>query len=125
MAASAPGSAAPSAASAAPSAASAAPSAAGAAPSAASAAPSAASAAPSAASTGSSAPGMITITVKSVPPKARVFHFGKQVGITPWVVELKPGEHHAYEVGFPGRVTRKLVLDGSKTEITVGLKAAP
>ncbi|MEP7050008.1 MAG: hypothetical protein ABJB12_06630 [Pseudomonadota bacterium] len=90
-----------------------------------SAAPSSASAAPSSANSNAPALGIITVTVKSVPPKARIFHFGKQVGVTPWVVELKPGERHAYEVGSPGRVTRKLVLDGSKTEITVGLKPAP
>ncbi len=69
-------------------------------------------------------PGTITVTVKSIPPKARIFHFGKQVGVAPWVVELKPGERHAYEVGLPGRVTRKLVLDGTKTDITVGLNPA-
>ena len=71
------------------------------------------------------APGMITVTVNSVPPKAQFFHFGKQVGTAPFVVQLKPGERHAYEVGLPGRVTRKLVLDGTKTEITVGLRPNP
>ncbi|MEO8904320.1 MAG: hypothetical protein ABI488_18300 [Polyangiaceae bacterium] len=91
----------------------------------ASAAPPEPSAAPPEPSAGAPVPGMITVTVKSVPPKARIFHFGKQVGVAPWVVELKPGEHHAYEVGLPGRVTRKLVLDGRKTEITVGLKPDP
>jgi hypothetical protein len=40
-------------------------------------------------------------------------------------VPLKPGERHAYEVGLPGHITRKLVLDGSKTELTVGLREEP
>jgi hypothetical protein len=38
------------------------------------------------------------------------------------VVQLKRGERHAYEVGLPGHITRKLVLDGTKTELTVGLR---
>jgi hypothetical protein len=69
--------------------------------------------------------GAITVTVNSVPPKALFYHFGKEVGVAPFVVQLKPGERHAYEVGLPGHVTRKLVLDGTKTEITIGLNADP
>ena len=61
------------------------------------------------------------VTVKSKPPKVRFFHFGKQVGVTPFVLELKPGERHAYEAGLPGYNTRKVVIDGSKPQITVGL----
>lgn len=62
------------------------------------------------------------VTVKSHPPKARFFHFGKQVGVTPFVLLLKPGERHAYEAGLPGYGTRKVVIDGSKSEVTVGLQ---
>ena len=62
------------------------------------------------------------VTVKSKPAKVRFFHFGKQVGVTPFVLEFKPGERHAYEAGLPGYGTRKVVIDGSKPEITVGLK---
>jgi len=62
------------------------------------------------------------VTVKSKPPKVRFFHFGKQVGVTPFVLELKPGERHAYEAGLPGYGTRKVVIDGSKPEITIGLR---
>jgi hypothetical protein len=65
---------------------------------------------------------MRRVTVKSHPPKVRFFHYGKQVGIAPFVLELKPGERHAYEAGLPGYGTRKVVIDGSKPEITVGLK---
>jgi hypothetical protein len=61
------------------------------------------------------------VTVKSRPPKVRFFHFGKQVGVTPFVLELKPGERHAYEAGLPGYNTRKVVIDGSKPQIMVGL----
>ena len=70
-------------------------------------------------------PGAITVTVNSVPPKAVFYHFGKQVGVAPFVVQLQPGERHAYEVGLPGHITRKLVLDGTKTELTVGLREDP
>jgi len=62
------------------------------------------------------------VTVKSNPPKVRLFHFGKPIGVTPFVLELKPGERHAYEAGLPGYGTRKVVIDGSKPEITVGLR---
>jgi hypothetical protein len=78
----------------------------------------AASAAPASAAEGE----IIRVTVKSRPPKVRFFHFGKQVGVTPFVLELKPGERHAYEAGLPGYGTRKVVIDGSKPEIVIGLK---
>ena len=61
------------------------------------------------------------ITVKSKPPKVRFFHFGKQVGVTPFVLEFKPGERHAYEAALPGYGTRRVVIDGSKSQILVGL----
>jgi hypothetical protein len=83
------------------------------------------SAAPDSAATNATAaatPGTITVTVNSVPPKALFYHFGKQVGVAPFVVQLQPGERHSYEVGLPGHITRKLVLDGTKTELTVGLR---
>jgi hypothetical protein len=63
-----------------------------------------------------------SVTLKSIPPKARFFHFGKEVGTAPFVLEFKPGERHSYEVGLPGYITRKVTLDGSKPEITVGLR---
>lgn len=81
------------------------------------AAPAAASAAPS----GS----VIRINVDSDPPGARLFWKGKEVGTTPFVLELQPGEKHAYELGLPGYTTRKVVIDGAKTEISVGLRPEP
>ena len=61
------------------------------------------------------------VTIKSKPAKVRFFHFGKLVGVTPFVLELKPGEKHAYEAGLPGYGTRKVVIDGSKPEVLIGL----
>jgi len=65
---------------------------------------------------------VISVTLKSIPPKARFFHFGKEIGTAPFVLELKPGEKHAYEAGLPGYITRKVLVDGTKPEITVGLR---
>jgi len=65
------------------------------------------------------------INVDSDPPGARMFWRGKEVGTTPFVLELQPGEKHAYELGLPGFTTRKVVIDGSKTDITVGLRPDP
>ena len=72
---------------------------------------------------GASASGKRSILIKSIPPKARFFHFGKQVGVAPFVLQLDPGEHHSYEAGLPGYVTRKVFIDGSEPEITVGLRS--
>lgn len=87
--------------------------------------PAAADSAPAPAASASAAPSADTeirrVTIKSKPPKVRFFHFGKQVGVTPFVLELKPGERHAYEAGLPGYGTRKVVIDGSKPEVLIGL----
>lgn len=61
--------------------------------------------------------------LKSTPPKARFFRFGKEVGVAPFVLELPVGQRRSYEVGLPGHVTSKVVIDGSKPEITVGLRS--
>ena len=82
---------------------------------------SAAAAAGSAEPAGSTDEATISVLLKSSPPKARFFHFGKEVGVAPFVLKLKPGEKHAYEAGLPGYITRKVVVDGSKSEITVGM----
>jgi hypothetical protein len=67
----------------------------------------------------------VRINVDSDPPGARLFWKGKEVGTTPFVLELKTGEKHAYELGLTGYTTRKVVIDGSKTDISIGLKPDP
>jgi hypothetical protein len=62
------------------------------------------------------------IRIVSDPPGARMFWRGKEVGTTPFTLELQPGEKHSYELGLPGYVTRKVVIDGSKSEISIGMK---
>jgi len=69
--------------------------------------------------------GMVHINIVSDPPGARMFWKGKEVGTTPFVLEFQGGERHAYEVGLPGYTTRKVVIDGSKTEIAIGLRPDP
>jgi hypothetical protein len=71
------------------------------------------------------AAGTQRITITTVPPKARFFHFGKQVGTAPFVIDLPAGEKRAYEVWLPKHITRKLLVDGSKTEISIGLREEP
>jgi hypothetical protein len=88
--------------------------------------PEAASAAPlaSAAPAATTRPeGTRVVIVKLSPSNARLFRKGKPVGSSPVTVELGPDEKkRSFEVGAPGFVTRKLVVDGSKPEIFIGLK---
>jgi hypothetical protein len=76
-----------------------------------------------------SAEGVRVVTVHLMPPDARLFYKGKSVGKTPVRVELAPGEKkRSFEVGRPGFVTRRLVVDGSQPEMWIGLRpesAAP
>jgi len=67
--------------------------------------------------------GTRVVIVKLSPSNARLFRKGKPVGSSPVTVELGPDEKkRSFEVGAPGFVTRKLVVDGSKPEIFIGLK---
>jgi hypothetical protein len=62
------------------------------------------------------------IAVTSDPPGARLFWRGKEDGTTPFTLELQADEKHAYELGLPGYVTRKVVIDGRQSEINIGLR---
>ena len=67
--------------------------------------------------------GTRVVIVKLSPPEARLYRKGKSVGSSPVTIELGPNEKkRSFEVGMPGYVTRKLVVDGSKPEIFIGLK---
>jgi hypothetical protein len=78
--------------------------------------------APSNSATEAAVPGAQRVTITTVPPKGKFFHFGKEVGTSPFVVDLPPGEKRAYEVWLPGHITRKVLVDGSKPELTLGLR---
>jgi hypothetical protein len=80
------------------------------------------SASPSAASAEPARDGKIAVVIRVQPASGRIFYHGKDQGRPPLTVELEPGKKRAFEVGAPGFQTRKLVIDGSKTEISIGLR---
>jgi hypothetical protein len=65
---------------------------------------------------------LVVVTVTAVPPDARFFYKGRAVSGSPMRVELKPGEKRSFEIGRPGFRTRKVVVDGSQKEMTVGMR---
>jgi hypothetical protein len=69
--------------------------------------------------------GNISVLIRVKPPQARIFYRGKEVGKAPVTVEIEPGKRRAYEVSLPGYMTRKVVVDGSETELSVGLRPDP
>ncbi|HWA71776.1 MAG TPA: hypothetical protein VG937_05570 [Polyangiaceae bacterium] len=80
--------------------------------------------APAPSASAESSPGKIVVIVNVRPPQARIFYRGKEAGKSPLRVELEPGQRRSFEVGYPGFMTRKIVVDGSKPELLVGLRAA-
>jgi hypothetical protein len=71
-------------------------------------------------------PGQVVhIKITSDPPGARLFWKGKEQGTTPFVLEFPAGERHSYELGLPGYTVRKLVIDGTKTDISIGMRPDP
>jgi hypothetical protein len=66
--------------------------------------------------------GKIAVVIRVQPASGRIFYHGKDQGRPPLTVELEPGKKRAFEVGAPGFQTRKLVIDGSRTEISIGLR---
>lgn len=86
------------------------------------AAPSAAAPAASAEPPSTAADGKKRVVIDVMPPQARVYYKGKDQGKPPVTIELEPGKRRSFEVAAPGFGTRKVVVDGSKPEITVGLR---
>lgn len=77
------------------------------------------------AASASTAAGKVTVVVKVRPPEARLYYRGKEVGMSPVTIELAPGERRAFEVGKRGYITRRLVLDGTQTNVFIGLRPDP
>ena len=77
---------------------------------------------PKAAEPSSSSGDLIVVTVTTIPADARFFHKGKPVGRSPLRVELKPGERRSFEIGHPGFFARKVVVDGTRKEMTVAMR---
>ncbi len=63
----------------------------------------------------------VRVGVNIRPEGARVFYRGKEVGRTPFTLELLRGERRVFEVGYPGYTTRRLVIDGTEKEISYAL----
>lgn len=61
----------------------------------------------------------VRVLVRSAVSGAKFYRYGKQVGLNSVVVELSPGEKRAFEVDLPGYVSRKVVVDGSRSEVVV------
>jgi hypothetical protein len=64
---------------------------------------------------------LTTVVINVLPAGAKFLRAGKEVGTSSITVELEPGEKRAFEVAHEGYGTRKVVVDGSKPEIMVGL----
>jgi hypothetical protein len=62
--------------------------------------------------------------VRSAVSGAKFYRNGKQVGLNSVMVELGPGEKRAFEVDLAGYVSRKVVVDGSRSEVVVILPRA-
>lgn len=77
----------------------------------------AASAAPAPTSTAATK----TVTLEVMPADSKVFSHGTLRKGPPYTFELKPGARVVVEVVRPGYVARRVVLDGTKPELAVGL----
>jgi hypothetical protein len=66
--------------------------------------------------------GAVEVAITTYPPKARFYRNGKLAGKSPLTVEVPPGEKLKYEVAHECCYTRKLVVDGSTTEVTVAMR---
>ncbi|HEY5959387.1 MAG TPA: PEGA domain-containing protein [Polyangiaceae bacterium] len=86
--------------------------------------PSAASAAPTPVLVQTEASDRVDVLVKSKPTGARIYRMGKEIGRTPAVIQIGRGEHRVFEVGSPSAGTKRISLDGEKSEVTVTLASA-
>ena len=66
--------------------------------------------------------GVNRVVIRVRPEGARIYRKGKEVGVSPYTVEVPHGERRAFEVIERGFQVRKVVIDGSKPEVFVGLK---
>ena len=63
----------------------------------------------------------VSVLIKSKPRSARVYKRAKEIGRTPLIIQIGRGEHRIFEVGLNLGATRRISLDGEKSEITVTL----
>jgi hypothetical protein len=65
---------------------------------------------------------MVEVKINITPEGSKLTLKGEEVGKTPMTVEIARGERRVYEVVNKGYYPRRLVIDGTKTEISYGLK---
>jgi hypothetical protein len=65
----------------------------------------------------------VDVLVKSKPSGARIYRLGREIGRTPAVIQIGRGERRVFEVGTPALGTKRVPLDGEKTEVMVTLVA--
>ena len=63
----------------------------------------------------------VSVLIKSKPRSARVYKRAKEIGRTPLIIQIGRGEHRIFEVGLNLGATRRISLDGEKSEIIVTL----
>jgi hypothetical protein len=64
---------------------------------------------------------MKTVMLEVMPADSKVFTHGSLRKGPPFTFEIKPGARLVVEVVRPGYVARRVVLDGSKPQLAVGL----
>ena len=64
----------------------------------------------------------MAVRINVNPEGAKIVFKGEEVGRSPMTVELPRGERRVFEVVAHGYVARRLVVDGTKSEIAFGLK---
>jgi hypothetical protein len=65
---------------------------------------------------------MVSVRILVRPEGSRLCLSGKTIGRSPFTLQLPRGEKRVYEAVFPGYVPRRIVIDGTKKVIDVGLK---
>lgn len=63
----------------------------------------------------------IDILILSKPTGARVYRLGREIARTPVTIQIGRGERRVFEVGSPRLGTKRVTLDGEKSEIMVTL----
>jgi len=67
---------------------------------------------------------MVTVAFNVWPTGAFIAYRGREIGRSPFKMQIKRGEKRAVEVDFPGYMPRRVVVDGSQPEISFGMKPA-
>lgn len=66
----------------------------------------------------------VTVAFNVWPTGAFIAYKGREIGRSPFKMQIKRGEKRAVEVVFPGYMPRRVVVDGSQPEISFGMKPA-